>query len=207
CAVKKALESSAVPVLLGGEHTVSYGMAKALFEKYGRDFGIIHFDSHGDLRPEYYGNRFSHACVMRRIVEDFQIPLMQIGTRAYCMKESKYRIKNGISSIDADRIINGGIPKKIIPRSFPKKVFISFDVDVLDPSIMPSTGTPEPGGLLWNDVIKILSSVSRQVRIIAFDLVELAPIPSMHHADYTVAKLAYFMMQLCPEGKSDGRTR
>ncbi len=206
-AISKALKFDSIPVLFGGEHTVSIGMAKALFKKYGDEFGVIQFDSHCDLRPHYYGNRFSHACVMRRIREDFGSAIMQIGTRAYCEEEDKYRKKEKIRHISAAKIAEKGVPKRILPKKFPHKVFITFDVDALDPSIMPSTGTPEPGGLLWNDTMKILKLIAREAEIIAFDVVELAPIKGLHHSDYSAAKLAYSIMQLATPDKMRGRKK
>lgn len=200
--IGKILETGAIPVLLGGEHTVSYGMAKALFGRYGKNFSIVHFDSHGDLRPQYYGNQFSHACVMRRIHEDFSSRIMQIGTRAYCKQEAEYRKSNNIHHLDADTIHERGIPGTLVPADFPENIYVSFDVDALDPSIMPSTGTPEPGGLLWDETMRILDRISGEARIIAFDIVELAPIKGLHHPDYTAAKLAYKLMQCCKRGRS-----
>lgn len=195
--IKKVLCTQAVPVLFGGEHTVSYSMGMALFAKFGNDFSIIDFDSHGDLRPHYYGNPFSHACVMRRIHEDFKVKIMQIGTRAYCKEEALYRKNNSITTLDAAKIHSKSLPAKIIPPDFSKNIFISFDVDAFDPSIMPSTGTPEPGGLLWDETVRIIDKISSEAKIIAFDIVELAPIKSLHHSDYCAAKLAYTLMKAC----------
>jgi len=193
--ISESISTNAIPVLLGGEHTVSYGMAKALYSKYGKNFFIIHFDSHADLRNEYYGNKYSHACVMRRIHEDFSLDILQIGTRAYCKEEDNYRKENEIKSIDASVIHNSGIPEKIIPDNFPRKAYISFDVDGLDPSVIPATGTPEPGGLLWDETIKIIEKIAASCEIVAFDIVELAPIPKLHYPDYSTAKLTYKLMQ------------
>jgi len=202
--ISETIFMNAIPVLLGGEHTVSYAMVKALYSKYKKNFFVIHFDSHADLRDEYYGNKYSHACVMRRIHEDFGINILQIGTRAYCKEEDKYRKENGIKFIDSSEIHDSGIPEKIIPDNFPLKAYISFDVDGLDPSVIPATGTPEPGGLLWNETIKIIEKISASCEIIAFDLVELAPIPKLHYPDYSAAKLTYKLMQATIKSKKQG---
>jgi agmatinase len=201
-AVLASLKIGALPVLLGGEHTVSYGMAKALREYFGDGkIGIVHFDAHADLRNSYGGKKFSHACVMRRIHEDFRMEIFQIGTRGYAKEELIYRRENNIRFIDAQDLAKKK-PDKILPDDFPDKIYISFDVDALDPSIMPSTGTPEPGGLLWNETVEILRKIAQQKYIAAFDIVELAPIKGQSHADYTAAKLACLMMGLAIKGRN-----
>jgi len=192
-ACASALSCGAVPVVLGGEHTVSYGAVRACVQKYG-SFGIIHFDAHGDLRDIYEGDRFSHACVLRRIEDDFGLPLAQFGTRDYCTDELEYRRKKGIIFYDAARLADEGLPAKPLPDSFPHRVYITFDVDGLDSSLMPATGTPSPGGLFWHDAMKIIRGCLAGREVIGLDVVELAPIPGLHHADFTAAKLTHALM-------------
>ena len=180
-------------MVLGGEHTVSYGSVRACAEKYD-SFGVIHFDAHGDLRDSYEGDSFSHACVLRRIEDSFNLPLAQFGTRDYCMEELEYRKKRGILYYDASRLAEEGLPGKPLPDSFPRRVYITFDVDGLDSSLMPATGTPSPGGLLWYDVMKLLTRCLKGREVIGLDVVELAPIPGLHHADFTAAKLTHALI-------------
>lgn len=182
------------PILLGGEHAMTLGPVEA-FRESGVPFGVVQFDAHADLRDMYQGNPYSHACVMKRIF-DLQVPIFQIGVRALSAYEANFRKEKGIPHLDADRIARGGFPESILPANFPDSIFITFDVDGLDPSIMPSTGTPEPGGLTWYQAIDGLENVISGRRVIGADLVELAPVPGFHASDFTAAKLVYKLMQL-----------
>lgn len=197
--VSEALGHAAIPVLLGGEHTVTLGAARA-FHKAGRKVGFIHFDAHADLRKEYEETPFSHACVMRR-VHELGFPLVQIATRAVSQEERDYRDANKrtITAYDGLDIADGHMPGDFIPRGFPKEVFVSFDVDGLDPSVMPSTGTPVIGGLFWYDVIRILRKVVSSRRIVGMDVVEFSPIKGLHHADFTAALLTQVLMGMAME--------
>jgi len=192
--VADALRWEAVPVLLGGEHTVTLGAARAL-KAAGQDIGFIHFDAHADLRDVYDGSLFSHACVMRR-VHELGFPIVQIGTRAVSQEERDYRKANPetITAYDGIDIADGKMPADFIPRGFPKDVYVSFDVDGLDPSIMPATGTPVPGGLLWWDVVKMMRTVAASHRVCGIDVVEFAPIKGHHAANFTAALLTQLLM-------------
>ncbi len=194
-AVLEACSCGAIPVVLGGEHTVSYAPVHAL-AKAGKTFGILHFDAHCDLRDEYEDDRFSHACVLRRIVEDCHCPLVQFATRDYCREEADFRKKAGITAYDSAIIAGQGLPARPLPASFPKDIYITFDVDGFDSSLMPATGTPSPGGLFWHQSMQILAACLKGRRIIGFDVVELAPIEGLHHADFTAAKLVHMLMGL-----------
>ncbi|MEI7901583.1 MAG: agmatinase [bacterium] len=194
--VALALACRAVPVILGGEHTVTLGAARA-FHRAGAKIGFIHVDAHADLRDRYEGNPFSHACVMRR-VHELGFPCLQIATRAVAQEERNYRAANPktITAYDAREIADGKMPQHFIPRAFPKKVYVTFDVDGFDPAVMPATGTPVPGGLFWHDAIHLLREVATQGRIAGFDVVELAPLRSLPHADFTAALLTQTLMGL-----------
>ena len=194
--VAEALQWQAVPVLLGGEHTVTLGAARA-FKDAGRDIGFIHFDAHADLRDTYEGSPFSHACVMRR-VHELGFPVLQLGTRAVAQEERDYRSANPgtITAYDGLDIADGKVPADFIPRGFPEEVYVSFDVDGLDPSIMPATGTPVPGGLLWYDVVNMMHVVAASRRISGIDVVEFAPIKGLHAATFTVALLTQLLMAM-----------
>jgi agmatinase len=188
-AVSGVLDLKKIPVVLGGEHTVSVGAFRAV-KGYFKDFGIVQFDAHADLRATYHGTRLSHACVMRRAIE-MDIPIFQIGVRSLSWEEHVLRQERNIGHLDASAIGMEMVPDVILPHDFPQHIYITFDVDGLDPSIMPATGTPEPGGLSWHQAFSALSAVMRNRRVIGFDVVELAPIPGIHAPNFTAARLIY----------------
>ncbi len=207
--VSNAWKNGKFPFVLGGEHTVTLGALRAL-KAAGEEFGVIQFDAHADLRDEYEGSKLSHACVMRRAVEDLGLPLFQIGVRALSLEEHEYRKAKGIAF---SRDWKG------IPDDFPEKVYITFDVDGLDPSAMPSTGTPVPDGLSWREAFQCLENLagggsaplqcveSNGVqaqparKIIAADVVELAPIDGLHAPDFGAAQLVYKIMGLAARSR------
>ena len=183
-----------VPVILGGEHTVSLGALRALKKRYG-DFGIVHFDAHADLRDSYEGTPYSHACVMRRATQDLGLPLYQIGVRSLSPEEELYRRARNIQHLDAREAKFPSFPASFsLPAGFPKNVYLSFDVDALDSSLMPATGTPEPGGLLWWDALELVERCLKGRCCLGFDVVELAPIPSLHAPTFTAARLVHEIM-------------
>lgn len=195
-AVGEALDCGAKPVMLGGEHSVTLGAMRA-FKARGQEIGIVHFDAHADLRDTYEGTRFSHACVLRRCHE-LGYPLVQFATRAYSKEEADYRAANPktLFAMDAEKLALKGPPSPILPKSFPKKIYITFDVDGLDPAVMPSTGTPVPGGLLWYSALFMLREIAAEREIVGCDINELAPIPGLHHANFTAAKLTQKLIGL-----------
>lgn len=205
----------AVPVILGGEHSVTLGALRALKKRCGH-FGIIHFDAHADLRDTYQGSPYSHACVMRRAVGDLGLALFQVGVRSLSPEEQSFRTTAGIRHWDASLLqcprnwaasagasgMSGCPAEQIaahglrLPTDFPERIFLSFDIDALDASLMPATGTPEPGGLLWWDALN-LARISLQGRVLlGFDVVELAPLAGLHAPSYTAARLTHELMGL-----------
>jgi len=192
--VRGVIDKNGLPVILGGEHTVTLGALKAFVDS-GKKIGVVQFDAHADLRDSYEQNTFSHACVMRR-VHEMNLPFVQIGIRSLSKKEHEFRKRHNIRSFDAAHLYSGGIPAEILPRDFPEHIYITFDVDCFDASIMPATGTPEPGGLNWYQIIELLHNVTAKRNICGFDVVELAPIPGLHAPDFTVAKLVYKLIGL-----------
>jgi agmatinase len=184
------------PVVLGGEHSLTQGTVKGLSGHY-KNFTVLHFDAHSDTRLNYYlGGNFSHGAVMSQVLAKYPVAkLVQVGVRSFSDRDGEwnFREKNKakIKTFWAwDKIIPADVVRAIPTRD----VFISFDVDVFDPSIMPSTGTPEPGGLLWWPVIDILKAVYKAKNVIGADVVELAPIKGLHAPDFMVAKLVYKMI-------------
>jgi len=192
--VTRVLQKNGLPVILGGEHTVTLGALTAIAES-GKRIGVVQFDAHADLRDSYEDNRLSHACVMRR-VHEMGLPFVQIGIRSLSQEEDRFRRAHNIHSLDAENIHRRGIPAEVLPRDFPEHIYITFDVDCFDAAVMPATGTPEPGGLTWYQVMDLLQKVSATRSVCGFDVVELAPIPSMHAPDFTAAKLVYKLIAL-----------
>ena len=194
------LKSGKFPVLLGGEHTISQASIAACAEKY-KYLSVLHIDAHSDLRMEYLGSKYSHASVMARVCEFIDgNRLVQVGIRAQCIEESEYIKENGITTLYAHEIRAGkynGILKTWQDYAIDRLsefVYVTFDVDGFDPSIMPSTGTPEPNGLLWHESMLLLKKLGASRKVVGCDIVELAPISGIHHADMTAAKLASKMI-------------
>jgi agmatinase len=193
-AVKKLIADGKFVAVLGGEHTISQAPIKAHLEKYP-DLSVIQFDAHADLRDTYEGSKFSHACVMARVCE-FMDParVVQVGIRALSPEEAEFIRRRGVTTLYAHQI---RATKDWIPSILPglsQHVYVTFDVDAFDPSIMPSTGTPEPNGLFWSETMKLLRLIGEQKRIVGFDVVEFAPNGGLQHPDYTTAKLTYKLM-------------
>ncbi len=191
--VASIIHLNGFPVVLGGEHTVSLGVIQGFMDTRSNPVGIVQFDAHADLRDSYLGERYSHASVMKRIV-DMDIPLFQVGTRAYCEEEILLRKEKGIPFLDAEHLVTKQIMEIQLPDEFPEHIFVSIDVDGLDPSIFPSTGTPVPGGLGWYQTLSLLESISRQRKVIGFDLMEFSPINGFHCYDFSAALLIYKIM-------------
>jgi len=191
--VEKILKLKKIPVVLGGEHTVTWGVIKGYLDAGVKDFGVVQIDAHADLRDAYEGNKYSHASVMRRVVEA-GVPLVQLGNRAYCEEERDARRKHKVLAFDANKLVPKNVSKISLPRKFPGKVFFTVDVDGIDPSVLPATGTPVPGGLGWYQTLGLFESVARQRKIIGFDVMEFAPIAGFHAFDFAAALLTYKLM-------------
>ena len=198
-AVARAIACEALPVVLGGEHTVTLGALRALARqaaKTGDPFGVVQFDAHADLRPQYEGSPYSHASVMYRAVADLGLPLVQFAVRDFCREEAAIRKQYNVTHYDAYLLARVGLPDQPLPESFPKNIYITFDVDGLDSSLMPATGTPSPGGINWREAQYMLERCVAGRRVVGMDVVELAPIAGLHHADFTAAKLTHLIMGL-----------
>lgn len=192
-ATANIVRQGGMPVVLGGEHTVTYGVIKGLKQAGIEDFGIVQIDAHADLRHAYEGDLLSHASVMKRAV-DMGIPLYQLGIRAFCEEEKGYREEFGVLYQDADELVQNNIQSITLPDDFPQKVFFTLDIDGMDPSVFPSTGTPVPGGLGWYQTLNLFESVAKQREIIGFDVMEFAPIDGFHAYDFAASMLTYKLM-------------
>jgi len=182
-------------VTLGGEHTLSTAPIKAHFDNF-KDLSVLHFDAHSDLRDEYENTKYSHACFASRVAE-FTTDITQVGIRAQCREEYKFIKEKGIKTFYAFEIHNGKYGKnwdeKVI-NTLKKNVYVTFDIDYFDPSIMPSTGTPEPDGFLWSETMSLLKKLGKKKNIVGFDVVELAPVRGFSYPDFLTAKLVYKML-------------
>ena len=184
-------------VSLGGEHTISQASIAAHGEMYP-NLSVLQLDAHSDLRDEYEGNKYSHASVMARVCEFFDPKkIVQVGIRAQCKDEANTIKEKGISTFSAHEIRQGKYTRvlkyweDLVIEKLTDNVYVTFDVDAFDPSIMPSTGTPEPNGLYWHETTNLIRKLGMRRRIVGFDVVELAPIEDLHHPDLTAAKLVY----------------
>ena len=190
---RQAVQLKRVPVAIGGEHTATLGVIRGLLAAGIGDIGVVQIDAHADLRESYKDDPYSHASVMKRVI-DLGVPLVQLGVRALCEEEVAIRERHRVVCYDAGELVPRNITEITLPEDFPECVYFTVDVDGLDPSIFPSTGTPVPGGLGWYQALSLFESVARQRKVIGFDLMEFAPIDGFHAFDFSAALLVYKMM-------------
>jgi agmatinase len=190
-AAQQVIGAGKFPVMLGGEHSVTLGMIRALLKTHP-DMGVLQLDAHADLRDSYLGSPYNHACVAKRIQE--LCPLVQAGIRNMSAEEFSFLSLSQIKSCSA-RHMQGNTDwvAKII-ENLPQKIYITIDLDVFDPSVMPAVGTPEPGGLGWYEVLNLLRTVCRERQIVGCDIVELCPQPMNPGPDFLAAKLCYKLL-------------
>jgi agmatinase len=187
--VRHHLQNKKFVVVLGGEHSVSLGPVRAHVEK-NTDITVLQLDAHSDLRNEYEGSRYNHACIMARIKE--LCPIVQVGIRSMDSSEKQTLDKNRV--IFAREIsTNKNWVEKVLSK-LSQNVYVTIDLDVLDPSIMPSTGTPEPGGVFWYDVLGLMRAVFENFNVIGFDIVEMCPDQRNKAPDFLAAKLVYKLL-------------
>ncbi|HYM80644.1 MAG TPA: agmatinase [Candidatus Limnocylindria bacterium] len=177
-----------LPVILGGEHSITTGAVRALRRRHAR-LSVLQIDAHADMRDTYLDSPHSHACVMRRVRE--LVPAVSVGIRSMSEEEAE-ELQARPQPIWTTRQFRalGGRWQPILD-SLTDEVFVTFDLDGLDPSILPATGTPEPGGLDWYEAVDLLLAVGARSRIVGFDVVELAPIPGQVASDFLAARLTY----------------
>jgi agmatinase len=182
-------------VMLGGEHSITPGAVAAAAERHD-GLHVLQLDAHADLRQTYEGSPLSHACAMARCVE--LAPVHAVGIRNYSREEADW-IRKGIPGY---RIVHGWemegeawIDRVLRPLAG-RSVYLTFDIDYFDPSIVPATGTPEPGGGTWWPTVRFLDRLFAEARIVAADVVELAPVEGLHHADFTAARLVHKLIGL-----------
>lgn len=190
-AASQILADSKFLLTLGGEHSITSPLVKAHKAKYP-NLTVLQFDAHTDLRPEYQGTLHSHACAMSRVWEicDF----VSIGVRSFCGSENEKRAQTEGRLASAKEIhANPQLFSKLLSM-LSSDIYITFDLDGFDPSVMPAVGTPEPGGLLWDETLEMIKTVAKTKNIVGADIVELAPIPGITYPDFAAARLAYKMI-------------
>jgi agmatinase len=192
-AVAWILEQGKLPALLGGEHSITAGAVRAAARRYA-GLSVLQIDAHADMRDTYLGSPHSHACVMRRVRE--MVPAASVGIRSLSEEEAAHleRHPAPMWSVRQFRALEGRWDP--ILAALTEEVFVTFDLDGLDPSALPATGTPEPGGLDWYEAVDLLRAVAERARIVGFDVVELAPLPGQVASDFLAARLVYRLIGL-----------
>ncbi len=197
-AVSSEVDSQKYQVVVGGEHSISLGVVKELVKKYP-NLSVLQLDAHADLRNSYDDTPYNHACVGRRISE--MCPLVQVGVRSISKEEVEFKKSSKVVTISDYEVKQEQKWYEKALDNLTDDVYLTIDLDVLDPAIMPSVGTPEPGGLNWHETIRFLRMFSKEKRIVSFDLVELTPQSGNVAPDFLAAKLMYRIMGYVAESK------
>lgn len=187
--VQHQIKRNKFVTLFGGEHSISIGAIRAFYETY-ENLTVLHLDAHADLRKEYEGSKYNHACAVYEASQHTN--LIQIGIRS--MDASEKLTMDFEKVYFAHEIAQDNFWMDSALEQMTENVFITFDLDVFDPSIMPSTGTPEPGGLFWNETLEFLNKVFSEKNVVGFDIVELCPNSNNKAPDFLAAKLYYKMV-------------
>ena len=187
--VRFLLSEGKFPVVIGGNHTVSIGAAMA-FARSIENVSVLQLDAHSDLRQSYEGSPYNHACAMARVREE--APIVQVGIRSMSAEELEYADYRRIFFAH-DLFYDKGLYNKAIDL-LSENVYITIDLDVFDPSIIPSTGTPEPGGPAYFEIMHFLRNVVRSKNVVGFDVVELCPLPASKSSDFVAAKIIYQLL-------------
>lgn len=183
------LERGKFLVTLGGEHSLTQAPVRAAREAHG-EIGVVQFDAHSDLREEFEGTPYSHASVMKRIVDE-GIPTLAIGIRSLSAPEARLVRERSLPVIWGHQLDRAEELFPTMLSGLPEKIYLTFDIDYFDPSLVPATGTPEPGGGLWYPTLRLLRHLFQAKTVVAMDLVELAPVGGHPASDFMAAKLIY----------------
>jgi len=186
---KAHMEAGKFLVTLGGEHSLSQAPVLAAREAFG-EIGVVQFDAHSDLREEFEGTPYSHASVMKRIV-DAGIPSLAVGIRSLSAPEAGVIREKSLPVIWGHQLDRAGELFPDMLSGLPEKIYLTFDIDYFDPSLVPATGTPEPGGGLWYPTLKLLRHLFQTKTVVAMDLIELAPLGGQPASDFLAAKVIY----------------
>ncbi len=189
--VSDLLQDGKFVIALGGEHAITEGVVRAYHQLLSESFTVVQIDAHGDMRHSYEGSIYNHACVMRRVL-DMGLPTLPVGIRSICREEAELIKAQQIPVIWArDIYYDRDWIKKALAKITTEKVFISIDLDGLDPSLLPGVGTPEPGGLNWYELTQFLKEIFVNHQVIGCDVMELAPLSDSVVSQFTAAKLVY----------------
>lgn len=191
---RKVVRDGKFLIGLGGEHSISSGLVKAIRARH-KNVSVLQIDAHADLRDEYQGSPWSHACVMRRI-HDLGVDAVAVGIRNYSSDEARFIEKTGKKIVPARACREGANWIGDVVGALGPEVYVTIDIDGFDPAYAPGTGTPEPGGLDWYQVTDLLEAVARARTIVAADLVEVKPIPGNNVTEFLGAKLLYRLIGL-----------
>lgn len=196
-AAQAVLKKQQFLLSLGGDHAISIGPIMAAAEIFP-DLGVLQVDAHLDLRNTWNGSRYNHACVMRRVVEDMALPAVQVGIRSFSPEEADFIKDRKLSPVFAHQVSPNDLSwiQQAIDR-LPEHVYMTIDLDGLDPSVLPGTGTPEPGGLLYRQLVGLIQAVGRSKRVVAADINELSKIEGTTVSEFTAAKLATKLIVYC----------
>ncbi len=197
--VEEVFQPGVLLGVLGGEHSLTAGVVRGVLSHLEGPITVVQFDAHCDLRASYQGTPHSHACVSSRLLEMPQVEqILQLGIRSLCQEEADVlaRETERVRAWFSEDLEDDAYREELLARVKGKRLYVTIDVDCLDPSLVPSTGTPEPNGLLFKQVEEILRLLTDNAEIVAFDCVELAPIEGYHASDFVVAKLVYRTLNL-----------
>ncbi|MFO7839312.1 MAG: agmatinase [Desulfosalsimonadaceae bacterium] len=182
---------------VGGDHAITIGLSRAVAKRYP-EVGVLQVDAHLDLRDHWNGSRYNHACVMRRIGEDLKLPFVQVGIRSFCPEEYDYIKTHHLYPFYAHNLSPGDDSwMDDVIYALPDNVYISIDLDGLDPSVMPGTGTPVPGGMNYRQAVELIRRVGTEKNVVAADINELAKVEGSVVSEFTAAKLATKLFVYC----------
>ena len=193
-AARPHVEAGKCLVTIGGEHSVTLGPARAVAARY-KKLSVLHIDAHGDLRAEYDGTPYGHGCIMRRLLDDLGLPIVQAGIRSLSPEEAQLVREGRVKTFYRHKHRDfEAAAKAVVDSLMTEDVYVSIDVDALDPSLVAGTGTPEPGGLSWWELLALCRTVASARRVVAFDVVETIPLEGQAVAEFVSARLIYRFM-------------
>ncbi len=199
---RRHFEAGKLLLVLGGEHSLTIAPVRAARAVYG-PIGIVQFDAHADLRAEFEGTPYSHASVMRRVF-DAGIPSLPIGIRSLSAPEAAFAREAKIPIVWGHEMEGLEARFDALLDLLPEKIYLTFDIDYFDPALVPATGTPEPGGGTWHPTLRLLRRLFERKRVVAMDVVELAPVGGQPTSDFVAAKIAYKMIGYWAEHRAAG---
>jgi agmatinase len=211
-AAEPVAHSGKLLVALGGEHSITPAIVRGVRLATGEPLAVVQIDAHADLRDSFHGTRHSHACAMRRSLEETEGILVQLGIRSCSGEEASFIRANSdrITVWRAEEIHAarpGAFLRQLSKRLAGRRIYLTIDVDGLDPSVVPATGTPEPDGLGWRQCCNILRAVAEAGEVVAMDCVELAPRPGLHASEFSVARLLYLTIAHVMRARGQGNAR